>query len=86
MHRDWGIRNFGAVHWTGRVERFRKESDRVQNKKNGNQTKFSRKKKLFERFRKESDRVQNEKNGNRTKFSRKQNCSGWTTEDIGCGY
>ena len=19
MHRDWGIRNFGAVHWMGRV-------------------------------------------------------------------
>ena len=19
MHRDWGIKNFGAVHWTGRV-------------------------------------------------------------------
>ena len=32
-----------AVHWTG--ERFRAESDRVQNKKNGNRTEFSRKEK-----------------------------------------
>ena len=43
---NWGIRNFGAVHWTGRVERFREESDRVQNEKYGNRTEFSRKEKF----------------------------------------